>query len=405
MLPSSVTAALALLPTIGPPGDADYWQPPEDVFPILGWVNPLGEHASKSESYERMVDAGFTIIHHATETSARLAEDAGMHVLVTLGTPDPETEEGRTTIEETVAKWKDDAACVGYSLRDEPSAVDFSLLGRITRHVEALDPKAVSFINLFPNYANEQQLGAPTYEEHVERYLTEVKPRVLCFDHYALVGAADIRPGYYENLEIIRAASLKHDVPFWAFALVTPHYSYRDPSEAEIRFQMLSNTVYGAKGAFYFTYWTLTTEINAAYEGWGPAVVDPDGEPTHHYEAVRALNRKLQAWGPTLLRLTSTEVRHIGGVPQGARAFPEDQARGGDFIVGEFTHEAGDDYLIAMNKNVAGRQTLSIRLPGVSRLDEVSEETGELIPGERQGRPVFEITLKPGDARLFRLVE
>ena len=123
---------------------APRWTPPEGVFPILGWVNPSGEFETQ-ERYTELADAGFTIVHHCSEAAAGFAAKAGMYTLMSLGTPDSSTEEGRAQIDAVVDKWKDDPACLGYSLRDEPTADLFPLLAGITRRAEQKDPKGISF--------------------------------------------------------------------------------------------------------------------------------------------------------------------------------------------------------------------------------------------------------------------
>ena len=77
----------------------------------------------------------------------------------------------------------------------------------------SLDKTGVPFINVFPSYATAEQLGAPSYEEYVEQYLSTVKPRMISYDHYALLKDHD-RPDYFYNMEVIRAKALAHGVPF-----------------------------------------------------------------------------------------------------------------------------------------------------------------------------------------------
>jgi hypothetical protein len=59
----------------------------------------------------------------------------------------------------------------GYYLRDEPGADAFAGLATVAMLVRELAPGKWPYINLFPNYANAQQLGAATYEEHLEKFV------------------------------------------------------------------------------------------------------------------------------------------------------------------------------------------------------------------------------------------
>ena len=97
--------------------------------------------------------------------------------------------------------------------------------------------------------------ATPTYQAYVRQYLETVRPKLLSFDHYALVGQGE-RPSYFENLEVIRREALRAEVPFASIVLATPHDPYRDPTEADLRWQVYTSLAYGARGILYFTYWT-----------------------------------------------------------------------------------------------------------------------------------------------------
>ena len=72
----------------------------------------------------------------------------------------------------------------GYYIRDEPNARDFPELRKTVDEIRKARPGRLAYINLFPNYASEQQLGTKTYEEHVRRFVEEVGVDVLSMDHY-----------------------------------------------------------------------------------------------------------------------------------------------------------------------------------------------------------------------------
>jgi hypothetical protein len=266
-------------------------------------------------------------------------------------------------------------------------------------------PSGLYQINLFPNYASPEQMDVPTYREYVSAYMERFQPKVLSFDHYPLIGEDDIRPQYYENLEIIREAAVKAEVPFWAFALVTPHWSYRDPTEAEIRFQVFSNIVYGAQGIWYFCY------KQPGPESFLGGIVDRQERRTHHYPQVTRINAILRAWGPTLLDLRSKGVYHVGDLPRGTRGLPEDglvRALSPDepMIVGEFEHVDGGRYLMLMNRDWHDVGSWRVTLADdVTALREVSRRTGELQEPMQVGPDGVELRIMAGGARLFRAEE
>ena len=106
-------------------------------------------------------------------------------------------------------------------------------------------------------------MGVKTYEEYVEAFLTNVHPPFLSYDHYALLESGSLRRGYFENLETIRAAALRHGISFWNIVLANAHFNYAEPTLAGLRFQVYTTLAYGARGIKLFHilhpgYWELS---------------------------------------------------------------------------------------------------------------------------------------------------
>ena len=288
-----------------------------------------------------------------------------------LGTPDPATPDGKAKIDAAIEICSRYPNCLGYFLTDEPGTAAFPLLGRVVAYLREHDPKRLAFINLLPTYANEQQLGAKTYREHVERYIAEVKPEVVCYDNYPCVGPDDWRGDYYLNMELVREISAKAGLPFWNFALSTGHYGYRVPTKADLALQAFSDLAYGARGVFYFTY----GHVNA--EGFGQAIMDAEGRPTPTYELVRRLNPVVRAWGLWLAE--SLAVCHVGEVPEGARpleAGDPDQAvvacEPGNCIIATMRAKSGALAVMVVNKDRHHEQAFRLRFrEGIEKAAEV----------------------------------
>ena len=85
----------------------------------------------------------------------------------------------------------------------------FPAIGRYVAAFQRVAPNTRPLVNLFPNYADPQQLGTETYEEYLERYITTVKPPLVSYDHYALMEDGSLRGGYFANLEVVRSLSLR----------------------------------------------------------------------------------------------------------------------------------------------------------------------------------------------------
>ncbi|MGC9318696.1 MAG: hypothetical protein ACP5KN_11765, partial [Armatimonadota bacterium] len=335
------------------------WQPEE--FPIGYWLGPPPE-ANSLETWQTVADCNFTFTGprggYSVEENIRMldfCQQAGVQALVAdsrIHWQMTANEDWQQTVSEIIADYASHPALYGYYLRDEPNYQLFAPLGEISREFERQDPDHLPYINLFPTYANVRQLGTPTYADHVAKFLEIVQPRVLSYDHYALLRAGGMRPDYYENLAIIRELGLRHNTPQWQIILSLAHLAYRDPTEAEMRWQVYTSLAYGMKGIMYFTYWTPDSLAQEGRYG----IVDDEGRPARLYPIVQGLNSEIRALGSTLLGLTSTDVYHTGEqIPAGAtRQGTDAVVRVPDelpLLVGMFQDAAGEVYAMIVNRD------------------------------------------------------
>ncbi len=372
----------------------------QDRFAIGFWVDPpLDERAG--ERYAEIAEANFTMViggfgGRGPEDTRRvldLCERFGMKAIVPAHGMD---EDGLI----------DHPAAWGYGLRDEPSAADFPALRDQVDAVRRIRPGKLGYINLFPTYASKKQLGTDTYDEHVRRFMEEVRPDVLSMDHYPLMRPdADGRDGYCENLEYMRVYALKHGVPFWNFFNIMPFGPHFDPTEAQVRWQIFASIAYGAKGVMYFCYYTpLSHEFPK-----GGAIIRRDGTRTRHYDQAKRINAALRQLGPALMRLTSTGVARI---PRGEDPAARIQDTGiaaiteGAYIIGLFRHEDGRRALLIMNDDYCHTAWPTIAFDADhAQVREVSPKTGEEIPlyDDSPDMDGLQISFDSGEGRLFLL--
>ncbi|MCS7224208.1 MAG: hypothetical protein NZ959_06600 [Armatimonadetes bacterium] len=377
---------------------------PYNFFPISYWVGP----PATEERYRELADCHFTLtfggdidLSHRFGMKALVFDD---RVFKALSQRDEESDK---LLEEAVRRYRNHPAFFGFFLRDEPNASEFADLARVHQRLLELDPKSVPYINLFPTYATQQQLGTPTYDEYVDQFLKIVKPRVLSYDHYALLQGRD-RPDYFLNMEIIRRMSLQAGIPFWFILLSTPHWGYRTPSEGDLRWQVFTALAYGAKGIMYFTYWTVEEE------GWGDGIIKKDGTRSERYEIVREINREVKVLGPLLLELDSRQVYHLGGsLPDGAsRPNPDSWVQkvdGGSIVVGELVHHKGSEFLFIVNASYKEETNVAVFLkkPVASAYEVLRSPGGGEKPlpvSSLEGISLVKLSLKAGDGRLLRIV-
>jgi hypothetical protein len=399
MLPSLA----AVLPAVAAQPAAAVTDLPCDFFPISYWVGPPAE----DDRYAELAECNFTL---ALNGDPDLAHKHGLRWIVgdrRVAGIHEQSPERDAAIDAAVAEYASRPGFLGLYLKDEPNSASFPQLAYVNQRVLQQAPDAIPYVNLFPTYATAEQLGNPTYEEHVEEFVTTVKPRVISYDHYALVHDG-LRPDYYQNLEIIRRASLKHGVLFWYILLVTPHGPYRDPSEGELRWQVYTSLAYGCQGILYFTYFTP----HDANWDFRRGLIRRDGTRDRKFDIVKRINAELKRLGPTLLKLTSTKVYHVvadGELPRDTQAPPADalvqSVSSGHLVVGEFAAK-GRTYVLLANGSYGRQFEGDICLSSAAgSLIEVVRREGQAsrrLSLPSNGRLPSRL-LAPGDGRLYEV--
>jgi len=380
----------------------------QDQFAIGMWVPPQTSE-NLDQHYKDIAAANFNlVIGTAGMTPAKqleLCDRNALHAIVQADGP--------------ADKLPDGPACWGYLLADEPGAGGFPDLARRCDEIRKARPGRFGYVNLFPNYAPAWALGTPTYDEHVAKFVEIVKPEVLSMDHYPLMRpGGDTRQNYCDNLETMRKYSLKANVPFWNYFYSLPFNDRLDPTEAQIRWQIYASVAYGAKGILYFCYWTPGK--GAAGKGEFPkggAIITAEGLKTRHYDEARRINAELKALGPTLMQLTSAGVYRVSTDPKSQSATKpagsgvRSLARtGGDpfneFIVGTFTHRDGRRAVLILNHNYSFTAWPTVTFDADDKdVLEVNKSTGAAAAAvdDSPELPGFQLSLGPGDARLFLL--
>jgi hypothetical protein len=281
-------------------------------------------------------------------------------------------------------------------LRDEPGANLFPGLATVAGLVRELAPGKWAYINLFPDYADNDQLNATGYQDYLERFINTVHPTTLSYDSYDLLDNGSLRENFWSNLESMRAVAKKYNLPFWNIVLSVAHFSYRELSAADLRFEVYSSLAYGVRGIAYFTYFT------PEHGNYRMAPIDQFGHETATWGYMRNVNLQVQKLAPTLLQLTSDEVYHFGAVPAGCSGPSTNSlvtAADGQILVGDFTHRDGTRYVLLVNKDVQKSIPCSpkFRRPP-AKLEWVSPYTGRV--GSYDGESTW---LAPGAGVLLKV--
>jgi hypothetical protein len=375
VLPTLLIAQLACRVFAAAPGT--------NIFPIMPWDGPPNDLAT----LQKIRDCGFTIAGFVPVAALSNCQAAGLKAIVSdartsgydWASVDAAT--ARTNATALIRETVKDPAVFGYYLRDEPSAAWFPQLEKVASVVREFAPDKWPYINLFPDYAENWQLGTPNYSEYVDRFIATCHPKILSYDNYSIMDDGSLRNNYWSNLEAISAAARKHHLEFWNIVLAVAHFNYREASAADLRFEAYTSLAYGARGLAYFTYFT------PAVGGYRGGAIDQFGHETPTWQNLRNVNMQVQKLGPFLMQLTTDEVYHIGEVPASCEAAPTNSlvasVSGDNWLVGDFTHSDGSRYVMIVNKNLTKARPVSaqFRRPP-KRLLHVCHYNGELIPFE-----------------------
>ena len=386
-----------------------------DKFFLSAWSPP----SLTTEAYDYYSNANFDMVLWLPpdEASVAQAEQYEMRCQVRAGSilgehrylrapdnlpPEELTSEDLTKLDGMIDQFKYRKAIWGYYLTDEPNAYAFPNLGKTVAYLREKDPTRLSYINLFPTYANEEQLGTPTYNEHVEQFIDVVKPELLSYDHYHFFIGYD-KPGYFNNLGIIRKWALIYDIPFCNIiqAIGYDVLNWRIPNAAEHRWLVYSSLAYGAKGIVWF-HWD---------HSWG---LTNSPKRDELYASIRQLNQEINRLGPVIITLKSTAVYHSLHLPNGALLLPDDVlvksvSANADLVVGFFKDERDQDFAMFINKDyndsVTATITLNRTVDNIQYFDIDSSKWQTVDYESSSVGAVFEITFRPGGGKLLSIGE
>lgn len=231
---------------------------PTGSIPIYSWAGIRIESADKL--YPMVKECGmdgYMAIYSDVEEALKgldIAQKSGIKVYM-------RTRDFYDNTEAVVNALKGHPALEGWNLKDEPETWDIPFLGDLARKVHALDPDHPCYINLYPNWAWEEE----KYAEHIETFAEVVPVTFYSFDQYPVTevdGKIVLRPTWYRNLEEFSEMATRHGKPFWAFALAESHHLgapsppafYPVPTLGHLRLQVFSDLVYGAQAIQYYNF-------------------------------------------------------------------------------------------------------------------------------------------------------
>jgi hypothetical protein len=331
----------------------------------------------------------------------------------------------RKELDDLIDKVRKYHALEAYYIADEPHAEQFSAYAELIAYLGRKDPGKLAYINLFPIYAIETQLGVSSntldktkikypahlhgvgleeknilvYLEYLRRFIATVKPDLISYDHYHLLESGDTKQ-YFLNLALISQVAKEAKLPFMNIIQAGKFLKdWRLPTTKEIRFQVYTTLAYGGKGISYFTYWGSEAE-GGLYR---------DGKQSLLAKEVGKINAEIRKLSPTLMSLNSRGVYHTEPLPLGGEKTPNDSPvkilSKGEFVIGLFGKSKKTTTFMIASRNSKDKQKAEIQVNiAGKRLQELDRKTGKWTKVNLSLNRKTKLTLEPGDGRLFRVI-
>jgi hypothetical protein len=369
---------------------------------VTYWCGPSLTDAAATQ----MAEGGFNLVW-CSEKELDVAQRHGLRGQLTDGLLSPvslDNPDLRQRLDALIERVRQHPALYAYHIIDEPSTAQFPALGRLVAYLRERDPAHLAYINLFPTYATNEQLGnkgdvVTAYREHLHQYRNVVKPALISYDHYQFMCDRDTDQ-YFLNLSLIRRVSQDAGTPFLNIVQASSWApTVRVPNTNELRYLVFTTAAYGAQGISYYIY-------SCANHAGG--IANADGTPTPIYHALKSYNREFAAIARELQPLRSLGTHHTLMKERGCEPLPSDapfrldsskspaQPRG--FLLGTFGAKARPTHVMVVNLDYAVEASTTLVGPG--KLEWFEATTAQWTSAKKAQ---VELTLPPGGGKLARV--
>jgi hypothetical protein len=381
--------------------EADAWK--QKNFMITFWCPPPAD----KEILSRVAKEGFNLTW-TDEHGLDVAHDQGLKAMLQDDLITPRTllsAKQRAKLDALINRVKNHPALEAYFIADEPGALHFNSLGQLVAYLRERDPNHFAYINLLPVYAPNKQLGTSgppqkAYEEYLRRYIAEVRPSLISYDHYHFFKNND-GDQYFLNLELISKVARDNKLPFMNIIQASSYEkSWRLVNAGELRWLVYTTLAYGGRGISYFLYWGPK-----AYGG-----LYQDGVKTPLADAVSILNKELFAQSSVLMDLEHLGTYHSGHLPSGASPVPVSSPvqflRKDDFVLGLFGKSNKVTTFMVVNRNYKDQATALIALkPHIKGIEEFDRNLRQWKKYKKfNSDDIYSVMLSHGDGRMFRFI-
>ena len=378
-------------------------------------------HRKTRRGVKTAIDAGFDLLgclwanHEIGDEIVRTAERYGGKVLYQdlkrfggMGSKNIYcTENDYAGAIRDTAKWK---SVDGYCLWDEPILPEaLEEVHRMIEYCEQVCPEKLPYTVANPDYNSLCSWKDKAYAPYIDRYLDVIDPAQMSFDYYP-IGKREYDPAQqldnstmWSDLEIVRRAAQKRDVPFWFyyqgqhFPWHKIHYVFRFPMARAMAY---AGILHGAKAL----------ELYTEFGGF----VDPaTGGKGIFFDEQKKLNDELHALGNVLMALECDRVIHDDTLlpehpaMEGLRSSMEESelltgALPPRISISEHRDEYGHRYLMVLNRDYDTAQHIALKMRNPANVYLVDKEDGEERFVYENASSVW-VQIAPGDLLLYRI--
>jgi len=162
-------------------------------------------------------------------------------------------------VEKAVAEFGNHPAVYGFHIGDEPNKNQWD--SAIESYIICRDAAShlIPFMNLLPYFLDgfEETVGVERdrYFEKLEEFMVRTKAKVLSYDCYCQCAFFDREKWlevYFRNLEIFSSVAKKFGAELFTSLLSVGHWSYRVPTEDDLRWQISTAISHGVDGIMWF---------------------------------------------------------------------------------------------------------------------------------------------------------
>ena len=283
--------------------------------------NGVNDDYVTQAAYDQMKEAGLDYIltlydQYSSSSPEQIlkhlnyAEKAGIKVLVRWDAIVGMGSATEAEMEQALAPIKDHPAFWGIFAKDEPDSTWFKPLGKACEVFKKVCPDKYFYVNLFPNYANPEQLKSDSYRKYVNNYCAKVDNGMIIEDHYPFghVKGSDkygVNTTYLSNLEVIQKYAKYYGKEHWEYIQgESCDASSKTPDYYDMRMQIYTSMCYGVINMQYFCYFSPF----AGMKGESAAFIDCDGQPSDIYYAGQKINAEIHKFDHVYLNYVNNYV-------------------------------------------------------------------------------------------------